>query len=410
LIPTRAVIEREEQVRYKALNIEDVLQTLERAKTRMNILILDACRNNPYERKFRSTGGRGLAIVSPPAGTIIAYATAAGSVASDGEGNNGLYTQSLAQALRIPGLRVEDVFKEAKREVGLQSHNLQRPAEYSDITEDFYFLAPSSANPIPITTARPTPKPVQTPVSLATSSPTPRPTERPVESSDEVRNSLGMKYRLIPAGTFLGGSPDDEAGRFYNESSHQVSLTEPFYMQTTEVTQGQWEAVMGTNPSNFKGDIDLPVEQVSWEDVQGFISRLNSRGDGTYRLPSEAEWEYAARARSRGPYACGASCLDDMGWYDENSGNKTHPVAQKSANAWGLYDMHGNVSEWAQDWFGDYSTASQTNPRGAGTGWARVIRGGNWNSSAKSARSAFRGYVMPDISDKALGFRLVRMP
>ena len=155
------------------------------------------------------------------------------------------------------------------------------------------------------------------------------------------------------------GSPSGESNRDSDEKQHRVTLTREYYMQTTEVTQGQWRKVMGSNPSKFTncGD-NCPVEKVSWEDCQQFIQKLNGmEGTRKYRLPTEAEWEYAARAGTTGAYA---GDLDAMAWYDDNSGGKTHAVGGKSPNAWGLYDMHGNVYEWCQDWKGNYPSGSVT--------------------------------------------------
>ncbi len=231
-------------------------------------------------------------------------------------------------------------------------------------------------------------------------------------------NSLGMSFVPVQPGTFTMGSPSSEGGRWDDETQHTVTLTKGFCMQTTEVTQGQWRAVMGSNPSYFTGCGDnCPVESVSWYDVQDFISRLNEKGEGTYRLPSEAEWEYAARAGSTTAFANGGisvtdwSCNNDpnlsaMGWYCGNSGNTTHSVAQKKANSWGLYDMHGNVWEWCQDWYGDYPVGAVTDPSGPGTGSYRVVRGGGWDCYAYFCRSALRGRSTPAYRSGNLGFRL----
>jgi len=246
-------------------------------------------------------------------------------------------------------------------------------------------------------------------------------------------NSLGMTFRLIPAGTFMMGSPTDEPGREDDETQHQVTLTQSFYMQTTEVTQGQWQAAMGSNPSHYQecGD-DCPVEKVSWDDIQLFITEINMRGEGSYRLPTEAEWEYAARAGSSTAFAnghvteaTGESCtydpnLDGMGWYCDSPGVTydgcydgwltcvgPHPAAQKAANAWGLYDMHGNVYEWCQDWYGDYPSSPVTDPTGSDSVWARVFRGGSWYSVAVQCRSADRNYSGPANQLELVGFRLV---
>ena len=234
-------------------------------------------------------------------------------------------------------------------------------------------------------------------------------------------NSLGQTFNLLPAGTFTMGSPSDESGHSSDESpQHQVRLTRAFYMQTTEVTQAQWEAVMGrgSNPSHFSGCPTCPVEQVSWDDIQGFITEMNKRGEGTYGLPTEAPWEYGARAGSTTAFYNGAITelfcgldpnLNAIGWYCYNSGSKTHPVAGKTPNAWGLYDMSGNVFEWCSDlWGSDYYANSPTDdPQGPSTGADRVVRGGGWSDFAQGCRSAYRYYYAPGRRGDHLGFRLV---
>ncbi|MEE4357395.1 MAG: formylglycine-generating enzyme family protein [Desulfococcaceae bacterium] len=247
---------------------------------------------------------------------------------------------------------------------------------------------------------------------------------------DTVTNALGMTFNRIPAGTFMMGSPSTEPGRDSDEVQHQVTLTNDFYMQTTEVTQGQWQAVMGSNPSYFPAcGSNCPVENVSWYDVQTFITALNARGEGTYRLPTDAQWEYAARAGSTTAFYNGSITntgttpldpnLDAIGWYGGNSavtytpnyyGQGTHPVAQKQPNAYGLYDMSGNVGEWCQDWYQNYSTASVTNPTGPSTGTYRVLRGRAWTSYAADCRSAFRSEGSPSNRRKHNGFRLLLSP
>ena len=161
---------------------------------------------------------------------------------------------------------------------------------------------------------------------------------------------------------------------------------------------------MGSNPSYFKGS-NLPVEWVSWEDCQEFIKQLNSKGIGIFRLPTEAEWEYACRAGTTGDYA---GNLDEMAWYKETSSYSTHPVGTKKPNPWGLYDMHGNICEWCQDWSGDYPTGAVRDPRGAAGGSHRVFRGGCCYSIASHCRSASRNWDSPSFRYYALGFRLVR--
>jgi formylglycine-generating enzyme required for sulfatase activity len=235
----------------------------------------------------------------------------------------------------------------------------------------------------------------------------------------ELGNSIGMKFTLIPAGEFNMGSEESD-----NEKPvHKVKINNPFYLGTYPVTQREWNAVMGVNPSAwnavmgvnpsaFKGD-DLPVETVSWDKVQEFIKKLNEKeGTDKYRLPSEAEWEYACRAGTTTKYSIGdsESKLGDYGWYDKNSEGKTHPVGQKKPNSWGLHDMHGNVWERVQDkWQDSYDGA----PIG-GSAWesedaaARVVRGGGWSSSAGGCRSAIRFHDAPRGRGRDLGFRLLQ--
>lgn len=234
--------------------------------------------------------------------------------------------------------------------------------------------------------------------------------------------AIGAKFVLIPAGTFSMGSPSNEPGRSNEEKLHQVTISKPFYMQTTVVTQGQWKKVKGSNPSFFKkcGD-DCPVETVSWNDVQDFIRKLNQlEGSNKYRLPTEAEWEYAARAGTTTPFFTGNCLSTDQANYDGNyplAGcpkgkfrKKTVRVGSFAANAWDLYDMHGNVFEWCQDWYGDYPSGNVTDPLGPSTGSGRVLRGGHWRTHARYCRSAYRDTITPESSNDIVGFRLVASP
>jgi len=234
-------------------------------------------------------------------------------------------------------------------------------------------------------------------------------------------NSLGMKFVRIPAGTFMMGSPSNESGRGSDETQHRVTLTKHFYMQTTEVTQGQWRAVMGNNPSSFENCGDrCPVEYVSWNDCQEFIQKLNQKeGTNKYRLPTEAEWEYACRAATTTPFNTGNCLSTTDANYDGNypytgcskgqDRQKTIFVASFSPNAWGLYDMHGNVFEWCSDWNGDYPSSAVMDPDGPSIGTGRILRGGSWFNHAQACRCASRlGIVPPGYENQSFGFRLVR--
>ena len=215
---------------------------------------------------------------------------------------------------------------------------------------------------------------------------------------------------FVQGGSFMMGSND---GGYNEEPVHQVTLSD-FYIGKFQVTQFQWKAIMGGNPSHFKGD-DLPVEQVSWNDVQEFIKKLNEKTGKKYRLPTEAEWEYAARGgrNTRGYKYAGSDNFDEVAWHFYNSGYKTHPVGQKEPNELGLYDMSGNVWEWCQDWYelGYYKNSPKNNPTGPVTGSNRVDRrGGSWADNADYCRVSYRGYYTPDVRRVHLGFRLLRTP
>ncbi len=225
----------------------------------------------------------------------------------------------------------------------------------------------------------------------------------------DLGGGVTMKCVLIPAGTFMMGSPESETDRLFDEGpQHEVAITKSFHMGATEVTQEQYEAVMGTNPSDFKGAKN-PVDWVSWDDAAEFCRRLSHSTGKTVRLPTEAEWEYACRAGSTTAFCFGddESGLGEYAWYDSNSGSITHPVGQKRANAWGLYDMHGNVWEWCADWFGPYGAGGAVDPRGPGSGEFRVLRGGTWANNPRHCRSANRVSYAPGIRVNSLGFRLV---
>jgi formylglycine-generating enzyme required for sulfatase activity len=217
----------------------------------------------------------------------------------------------------------------------------------------------------------------------------------------------------IPAGTFKMGCElgrDDVVKNCDSNQSppHTVTLTKAYYMMEHEVTQGEWSAVMGSNPSKFSScGPTCPVERVSWDDAQAFIAKVSARDGVTYRLPTEAEWEYAARGGEGFAYA-GSGDLGSVGWFGANAGSKTHPVCGKARNGYGLCDMTGNVWEWTADWKGDYASSAQTDPRGPASGSDRVIRGGSWLSDAQDARVAYRLRSYPDNRYNFLGFRLVR--
>jgi formylglycine-generating enzyme required for sulfatase activity len=280
------------------------------------------------------------------------------------------------------------------------------PADYEDYLKRYPTGVYEGVARAKIRTLRAAASPSATqPVTQPTSPPATS-TAKPqmADKAIDLGGGVLLEMVLLPAGSFDMGSnngyPDEKP-------VHRVTITKPFYLGKYEVTQGQWKAVMGTNPSKFTGNDELPVEQVSWEECQEFIRRLNARTGLEFRLPTEAEWEYACQAGASGDYA---GNLDQMGWYDKNSNNTTHSVGQKQPNAWGLYDMHGNVWEWCADWYGDtyYNGSPGTDPKGPSGGSVRVNRGGCWGSVASYCRSAYRFWGLLGSRSPILGFRLAR--
>ena len=247
-----------------------------------------------------------------------------------------------------------------------------------------------------------------------------QPTEKAPSPGDVFTNSLGMKFVLIPAGSFMMGSPPDEPTRKEDEKQHKVTISKPFFMQTTEVTQEVWKKIMGYNPSVFKNcGENCPVSMVSWNDAQEFIKKLNKmEKTDRYRLPTEAEWEYSCRAGTTTVFYTGNCISTDEANYhgkhpmpdcpkDQKDRETPLAVGSLPPNPWGLYDMHGNLWEWCQDWYGDYPSEHVTDPTGPSSGEGRVVRGGSWNHFASFMRSAFRGAEIPD-GKHCIGVRVVR--
>jgi formylglycine-generating enzyme required for sulfatase activity len=431
LIPVDAKIGGKSDLKFKTVDAGVVLGKMEDAENMLNIIILDACRNNPFERAFGTRGiySVGLAKMDAPAGSIIAYATSPDKTASDGgTERNGVYTRYLLKHIKTPGLTIEKVLKNTRIDVAGKTSNQQIPWEHSSLMGDFYFAGSGGAAVSePAVSARPEtnpepappsveitkPKSEPVPVSVPAAKPEPESTTETAPAGRKISNSIGMEFVYIPPGTFMMGSSENDLGRGDDEKQHRVTLTQGFYMQTAEATQGQWKAVMGNNPSHFRncGD-DCPVERVSWNDVQEFIKKLNRKEGKNYRLPTEAEWEYACRSGTTAAYSFGndSGKLTKYARFNENSGRTTHPAAQLEPNAWGLYDMHGNVGEWCQDIYNkDIYNKNQTDP--IHIRWSsdslRVVRGGSFFFGMQNCRSAYRNNSPPDNRHGDVGFRLV---
>jgi len=220
----------------------------------------------------------------------------------------------------------------------------------------------------------------------------------------------GVSFKMVSVagGTFTMGATSEQGSDAFGdeEPAHKVTLSS-FSIGQTEVTQELWQAVMGSNPSYSKG-AKRPVEKVSWNDCRAFITKLNQLTGKNFRLPTEAEWEYAARGgkNSKGYKYAGSNTIGDVAWYEDNSDDKTHDVATKKPNELGLYDMNGNVWEWCQDRYGDYGSSSQTNPTSPSSGSDRVLRGGSWINYARNCRVSYRNYDAPDSGDDYYGLRL----
>ncbi|MEZ5426360.1 MAG: SUMF1/EgtB/PvdO family nonheme iron enzyme [Pyrinomonadaceae bacterium] len=506
LVPVDADIPREDEVAFYTLQLDLVLQKMATANNGLNIVILDACRNNPFARSWnRGADETGLAQVTAPTGTFIAYATSPGRTASDGTGRNGLYTSQLLKYIKQPGLKIEEAFKQVTIGVDRSSGGTQIPWTSSSLRGEFYFTEPRAE--VAVADRKKEPEKINRIKSK---------TEEEGEAWEQVKNSdkelllrlflenfpdgpnsgraklrleelvwqsakesndkarleaylkefpnganapaaqvklrqlalaekniislpkdsganvepkanekirktilrgnVEMSFVYVPAGDFEMGSDNGDADE---KPVHKVKISRGFWMQTTEVTQAQWQAVMGTTlrqqrdkagsglPLYGEGP-DFPMYYVSWDDARQFISKLNAQNDGyTYRLPTEAEWEYAARAGTDGDYA---GQLDSLAWYQKNSGNRTHEVGTKSSNGWGLSDMHGNVSEWVEDGYDPeyYKRSPETDPKTAASGSSRVNRGGSWDIVGGLLRSANRYYDKPAVRFFNLGFRVIR--
>jgi formylglycine-generating enzyme required for sulfatase activity len=412
LIPVDADITSDADLRADAYALSELLAALEALQQRApkrTVIIVDACRDAPFAAKFKNTR-RGLArLESNMPQTLVAYATGYNRVAWDGDGRNGPYALALAAHLtRARERPLLALFDDVKRDVLKRTGHLnppQQPTRYGDMDTSTYLLGSGPSTSQPGTElARPVAPPAAAPEPVAP--PVPR-------VGDVIRDCAECPEMVVlPSGRFDRG--DVHGDGYGNEKPvRTVKIAQPFAIGKYEVTQGEWRAVMGSNPSYFKDCGDrCPVEQVSWEDVQAFIGKLNEKTGKDYRLPSEAEWEYACRAGGRHKW-CGSDNVDAVAWYDGNSGGRTHAVGGKRANGWGLHDMSGNVWEWVQDCYEEgYDKGQPVDGRThePSTNCARrVIRGGGWYFYlSRNTRSAYRFWYTPDYRFYFLGFRLSR--
>ena len=460
LIPVDAEIEDEGDVDIYAISANAILRTIEDARNGLNIVILDACRNNPFARSFR-TVSRGLALMEAPTGTLIAYSTAPGQVALDGNGANSPYTEALARAIAAPGITIERVFKNARNDVLAATQGQQTPWEASSLTgDDYYLVAATEAAAEPQSTDRaalelafweaikdsedpellrlyPERYPdgtfadivrqrlealSQTEVAVVTPQPQPEPappSHRAGETFQDCANCPEMV--VVPAGSFQMGSPSGEEGRYDDEGPlHRVSVEQSFAVGEYEVTFAEWDACVSAGGCSHRpedegwGHGSRPVINVSWDDAQEYVRWLSRETGHEYRLLSEAEWEYAARAGTQTARHWGdgighnnANC-DGCGsrWDDE----QTAPVGSFAPNDFGLHDMLGNVWEWTLDcWHDNYSGAPSHAVAWSGSnGCSRVYRGGSWDYNSGDVRSAGRNGVGAGGRANYIGFRIAR--
>jgi formylglycine-generating enzyme required for sulfatase activity len=426
LIPVNAQMWTEAEVRRDGVSVDALLAEMNRKGAKVKIIILDAARRNPFERRFRASAA-GLAALDAPDGTLALYSAAPGKVINDGTGANSLFVSELIKELRSPNLTAEEVFNRARIGVSRASNNEQVPWVASSLLEEFYF---GSSRPVATApAATPAPPPAATPAPApARPAPAPAPARPPQVSStapatDPANLKPGDIFRdcsgcgelvVVPAGSFDMGSTTE-----YENPVHRVSIAKPFAIGRYEVTFGEWDQCVDDGGCKHRpedrdwGRGDRPVINVSWLDAKAFVTWLSQKTGKTYRLPTEAEWEYAARGGTNTAYWWGRDVGSRQANCREcNTGDvqKTAPVGSYKPNAFGLYDTAGNAAEWIEDCWNDSYRGAPNN----GSAWTsgqcrlRVLRGGAFDSQAKYLRSMARFRYDTDVRYIANGFRVVR--
>jgi formylglycine-generating enzyme required for sulfatase activity len=424
LFPVNAQVWSEADVRRDGFSIDALLTEMNRKGAKVKIIIIDAARQNPFERRFRASAA-GLAAVDAPAGTLAMYSAAPGKQFRESSGANSVFMTELINQIRLPNLTAEEAFNRARLGVSRATSNEQVPWVASSLVDEFYFGESRPATTGPSAAPAPAPKPAPAPESPVASTQTPAPPPASSAPSEPLRSDAkaGDFFRdcdgcgemvVVPAGAFDMGSSTE-----YENPVHRVTFAKPFAIGRHEVTFDEWDRCVEDKDCKAQPDDrgwgrgDRPVINVSWDDAKDFTKWLSQKTGQTYRLPSEAEWEYAARAGATTAFWWGrdvgsrqANCRE----CNTGSGQQTSPVGSYKANAFGLYDTAGNAAEWVEDCWND-------NYRGApkdGSAWTagqcrlRVLRGGAYDSQAKTVRSTARFRYDTDVRYAANGFRVVR--
>jgi len=421
LIPVNAQIWTEADVRRDGISVDAVLADMHRRGAKVKIIILDAARRNPFERRFRASAV-GLAPIDAPIGTLALYSAAPGKVIDENTGANSLFVGELIKELRSPNLTAEDIFNRTRIGVSRASNNEQVPWVTSSLVEEFYFGLSNSAVKAPASAPSPPPAPPSPSTSTASRS-SPTVSTPPSRESARLGFKPGDVFRdcpdcpemvVLPAGSFGMGSSSD-----YEKPVHRVSIARSFAIGLREVTFNEWDKCVDDGGCKTRADDrgwgrgDRPVINVSWLDTKEFVAWVSQKTGRVYRLPSEAEWEYAARAGTDTPFWWGRDAGSRQANCREcNTGQsaETLPVGTFNANPFGLYDTAGNAAEWVEDCWNDNYVGAPTDGSAWVTGQCRlrVLRGGSFDSQSKFARSMARFRYDFDVRYSANGFRVVR--
>ncbi len=413
LIPTNSRISFKEQIRTEFVNMNHILDLMSASGARIKIIVLDACRAKPFNKDWNSVVTE-LNEMTAPNGTLIAYATSPGKTATDGAGSNSPYAEALAKNLKHPGYSIDEIFMNVSKDVQQETSGLQIPWKMDNLTEKYYFIPPivaqtptqqPMANNINIYHQAQQIKPVLNPPS------SPAPTLPIIQQPQQflsykppIKDDIsGMEFVWIPGGNYRMRCPNLMLDSACKDFSAEKNI-KGFWIGKYLITQSQWKRIMDNNPSHFRapllfGDSSYPVDSVSYYAAKEFIRTLNQNSKLKFRLPTEAEWDYSSRNLNKSTME-----LDSSAWYQENSYGTTHPVGTKAPNAFGLYDMYGNVWEWCEDVSIQYSPSGEKMEPPILT---HVIRGGSFYTKLNQIYESARSHCIPNYISKEIGLRLV---